>query len=79
MKQLSLFGDIEGKCKRKFLRDSVGRFATKQTADLERAKRESEYYKFMYEAEARKNAPLLRALCEKDRELNHYKNKVNGN
>ena len=73
--QLSLFDPPKERIKRIYTRDRNGRFATKEQAEKERLKRDAEYYKYMFEAEQRKNKPLIKALIEAQREIHLLKNK----
>ena len=77
--QLSLFEEPRKRRERKYLRDRVGRFATPERAEMERLKRDAEYYRFRYEAECRKNRPILDLLIKKERELKLIKDKLNEN
>lgn len=71
--QLSLFDGPIPKAPRKYFRDRVGRFATREQAELDRLKREVEFYKYKFEAEQRKTAPILKALIEAQREIHLLK------
>lgn len=73
--QLTLFEPAKEKVSRKYFRDQIGRFATKEQAEKERLKRDAEYYKFMFETEQRKNKPVIQALIEAQREINYLKNR----
>ncbi|RNC66442.1 hypothetical protein [Proteiniphilum sp. X52] len=73
--QLSLFDVPRERIKRIYIRDRNGRFATKEQAEKERLKRDAEYYKYMFEAEQRKNKPLIKALIEAQREIHLLKNR----
>ncbi len=70
--QLSFFPVPEIK-ERQYVRDHTGKFATKEQAEMEEAKRSAVHYKLMYEAEHRKLKPILKRLVEVERELNELK------
>lgn len=73
--QLSLFNEPEKRStNKKYIRDKVGRFATKERAEIDKLMHEVEYYKLKYEAEYRKNKPILKLLFQRERELNQLKN-----
>lgn len=73
--QLSLFDPPKERIKRIYTRDRNGRFATKEQAENDRLKRQVEYYKYKYEAEQRKNKPVVKALIEVQRKLQLLNNK----
>lgn len=73
--QLSLFEEPQTTVSKTYLRDRSGKFATKMQAETDRAKRDADYYKFKYEQEQRKNAPILARLIKIERELQSLNNK----
>ncbi len=74
--QLSLF-DAPAKTKKVkiYYQDRLGRFASKQQSEIDKLKRKVEYYQFKYEAEYRKNKPIIDRLIESERELKRLKAK----
>ncbi len=80
-RQLTLYEQIERenngkKAKKRYIRDTHGRFATRQQHQLDEAKTKAERYRLLYEVEKRKNDPITKRLVEAERRLKEITDKI---
>lgn len=71
---MDLFGN-EDKPKRKYRRDSIGRFASEQQARYEKALKEARYYKAMYLSAQSRMRGIAKIMRQKDELIFKLQNK----